>query len=240
MRSRLFWAGGGLLLLGGLGLFLAALFFSLTGVYISIVPTLMAGLGGSLGFVICDAFNDIRIYKKTDRKKRRWFGVGFIAGGLAFLPLILWLYRGIEFGWALFVSVVIGILTGAAGYIIRVVIEYRKIPKEKRPSAPLFLRLPATRLGWWAVWIAIASIMLFILNLLGVNAVCSTSNPICSFFSLIYLLSVLCGLASGVVGIVAIIRKHERSLLVWLSILLCAFILYIVISINLGIGVVFF
>ena len=240
MRSRLFWAGVGLLLLGGLGLFITALFFSLTGWYLHIVPILMTGLGFSLGFVISDAIDDIRIYKRIDRNKRRWFWASFIAGGLAFLPLILWLYREIEFGWALLVSVIIGILVGLVGYIIRAVIEYRKIPKEKRQLAPLFLRLPTTRLGWWAVWIAIAFIMLFILNLLGVNAVCSTSNPICSFFSFIYLLSVLCGLASGVVGLVAIIRKHERSLMVWLSILLCAFILYIVISISLGIGVVFF
>jgi hypothetical protein len=29
----------------------------------------------------------------------------------------------------------------------------------------------------------------------------------------------LCGLAAGIIGLIAVIRKHERSWLVWLTIL---------------------
>ena len=36
----------------------------------------------------------------------------------------------------------------------------------------------------------------------------------------------LCGLASGVVGLIAILRNHERSWLVWLTILPGVFVLF--------------
>jgi hypothetical protein len=37
----------------------------------------------------------------------------------------------------------------------------------------------------------------------------------------------LCGIAAGVVGLIAVIRKNERSWLVWLTILLGAFALLV-------------
>jgi hypothetical protein len=36
----------------------------------------------------------------------------------------------------------------------------------------------------------------------------------------------LCGLAAGVVGLIALLRNHDRSWLVWLSILTGAFVVF--------------
>ena len=40
----------------------------------------------------------------------------------------------------------------------------------------------------------------------------------------------LCGLAAGVVGLIAVTRKHERSWLVWLTILPGAFMLFLILG----------
>ena len=63
---------------------------------------------------------------------------------------------------------------------------------------------PGTRLGWWAVGLAAASIVLnFAWSILPGGA----------------MLGFICGIAGGVLALVAVIRRHERSWLVFLSIL---------------------
>jgi hypothetical protein len=67
-----------------------------------------------------------------------------------------------------------------------------------------FLEKPHTKLGWWAVGLAVASIvLLFAWSILPGGA----------WFSFI------CGLAGGIIALVAIIRQQERSWLVWLTLL---------------------
>ena len=67
-----------------------------------------------------------------------------------------------------------------------------------------FLERPHSKLSWWAVGLAGASILLM--------------------FAWMFLpggagLSFLCGLAGGVVALIAIVRQHERSWMVWLALL---------------------
>ncbi|MEI7845517.1 MAG: hypothetical protein WCK35_06920 [Chloroflexota bacterium] len=63
---------------------------------------------------------------------------------------------------------------------------------------------PGTRLGWWAVGLAGASIMLnFAWSILPGGAI----------------FGFICGLTGGVLALIAVIRQHERSWLVFLSIL---------------------
>lgn len=40
----------------------------------------------------------------------------------------------------------------------------------------------------------------------------------------------LCGVAAGVVGLISIIRQHERSWVVWLTILPMAFVIFFVLG----------
>ena len=86
-------------------------------------------------------------------------------------------------------------------------------------SSSRFLKRPGTRLGWWTVGLAIAFIVMLMVNstvvILFSQDVSSRPAVLPNFGMLI----LLCGLAAGVVGLIAIIRKHERSWLVWLSIL---------------------
>lgn len=71
-------------------------------------------------------------------------------------------------------------------------------------TASHFNEKPHTKLGWWAFGLAVASILLM--------------------FGWMFLpggagLSFLCGLAGGIIALVAIIRQRERSWAVWLALL---------------------
>ena len=70
-------------------------------------------------------------------------------------------------------------------------------------SSSLWKR-PSTRLGWWAVGLAVASIVLnFAWSILPGGAI----------------LGFICGLVCGVLALIAVIRQQERSWLVFLSVL---------------------
>lgn len=73
-----------------------------------------------------------------------------------------------------------------------------------KTTSSRFLEKPHTKLGWWAVGLAAASFVLqFAWSILPGGA----------------WLSFLCGLAGGIIALIAIIRQQERSWLVFLSIL---------------------
>jgi hypothetical protein len=85
-----------------------------------------------------------------------------------------------------------------------------------------FRQRPATRLGQWAAGLLILFLVLWIINSALVmrfgqdpasEGWTSTYLPYYGIFML------LCGLASGVVGLIAVIRKRERSWMVLLAIL---------------------
>lgn len=85
---------------------------------------------------------------------------------------------------------------------------------------PAFWQRPTTRLGWWAVGLALGWV---VLNLATSAIVAirsrmpaTTENASMINFGLIML---LVGLAAGIVALIALLRKHERSCLVWASLL---------------------
>lgn len=89
---------------------------------------------------------------------------------------------------------------------------------EKIKSA--FWHRPSTKLGWWAMGLAIGWV---VLNL-GISAIinirsrmpATDGSPFAMNFGFLML---LVGLASGIVALIAILRKHERSWLVWAALL---------------------
>jgi predicted Abi (CAAX) family protease len=86
-------------------------------------------------------------------------------------------------------------------------------------SRSTFLRRPSTRLGWWAVGLAIAFIVMSIVNsavFMRLSEAIPWRQTILPFYGIFMM---LCGLATLVVGLIAIILNHERSWLVWLTIL---------------------
>jgi hypothetical protein len=93
-----------------------------------------------------------------------------------------------------------------------------------------FIEKPHTKLGWWAVWLGAAFAVLFLIN--SFVFMPPTFNPswgptILPFYGIFM---ILCGLASGVVGLIAIIRRHERSWLVWLPLVPGLFVLFLVLG----------
>ncbi len=86
-------------------------------------------------------------------------------------------------------------------------------------SGSALLKRPSTRLGWWAVGLAIAFIIMSFINsavFMRLSENASWRQTILPFYGI---LMMLCGLAAFVVGLMAFIRSHERSWLVWLTLL---------------------
>lgn len=82
-----------------------------------------------------------------------------------------------------------------------------------------YLVRPATRLGWWAVGLAAASIVLV---------------PAWSILPGGGFPGFICGLAGGVVALIAIFRQHERSWLVILAMLPLLFVIFFLLGEFLG------
>lgn len=85
-----------------------------------------------------------------------------------------------------------------------------------------FRKRPATRLGWWAVGLAIAYIVLSILNtaiLMRLPQDLPLRLTVLPNFGVIM---ILFGLAAGIVGVIALLRKREHSWMVWVTVLIGA------------------
>jgi ABC-type thiamin/hydroxymethylpyrimidine transport system permease subunit len=83
-------------------------------------------------------------------------------------------------------------------------------------------RRPRTRLGWWAVGLSAAYLVMYILNtavLMRLAEDVSWRQTALPFYGISMM---LCGLVAGVVGLLAVIRSRERSWIVWLALLLGA------------------
>jgi hypothetical protein len=89
---------------------------------------------------------------------------------------------------------------------------------------------PATRLGWWAVWLMSVFFALFLINVTAFAPYFDSATTFRLVFMPFYwAFMLLCGLGSGVVGLVALTRQHERSWLIWLAMLTGIFAALIVI-----------
>jgi len=93
---------------------------------------------------------------------------------------------------------------------------------------------PGTKTGWWAVGLGVVFVLMFIINSIEFMAMTTNSwwqQNLLPFYGILML---LCGLSAGIMGLFAVIRKHERSWLVWLTILPGAFVLFLVLGEFLG------
>jgi len=96
-------------------------------------------------------------------------------------------------------------------------------------SSSLWQR-PSTRLGWWAAGMALAFVIMLIINA-AIIVPASENAPNAwwrqTWLPFYFIFILVCGFAAGVVGLIAVIRKNERSWLVWLTILLGALALLV-------------
>ena len=86
-------------------------------------------------------------------------------------------------------------------------------------SGASFWQRPGTRPGWWAVGLGLAYGVLSLINsavFMRLSEDVPWRQTVLPFYGSVML---LCALAAGLVGTIAIIRQHERSWLVWLTVL---------------------
>lgn len=82
---------------------------------------------------------------------------------------------------------------------------------------------PATRLGWWAVWLMLAYLLMYIITM-AVIALHLSLPPIYGLVMLSF------GIAAGVVALIAILKHHERAWLVWIALLPGVFVLFLLLG----------
>lgn len=97
-----------------------------------------------------------------------------------------------------------------------------------------FRSLPHTRLGRWAVSLAATFVILFIVNLAVFMPLFQYDTQEVAWRQVLLpiygIVTMLSGLAAGVVGVIAIVRQRERSWLIWLILLPSAFAFFFVIG----------
>jgi hypothetical protein len=102
--------------------------------------------------------------------------------------------------------------------------------KMKPQFSSSFLQRPATRLGWWAVGLAAAFLVMSVINsavFMRLSVDVPWRQTVLPFYGIFMM---LCGLAAGGIGLLAVLRSRERSWLVWLTILPGAFALFFVLG----------
>ncbi len=91
-----------------------------------------------------------------------------------------------------------------------------------------FIGMPRTKVGKGSMWLAVAFFVLFTAWQLYVN---NTSRPRQTFFSdlpqaILILSTAAAGITGAILGVIALVFKRERSILIILSIIIGSFVLY--------------
>ena len=86
------------------------------------------------------------------------------------------------------------------------------------PLPSTFKQLPKSRIAWWSVGLAAVFVVLSILDMYVMYRV-SNNLPLAQRGAMISFgfLLMLSGLAAGITGLIALLKKKERSWLTWLS-----------------------
>lgn len=95
--------------------------------------------------------------------------------------------------------------------------------------------LPTTKLGRWSMWLAVAFIVMFTINSVFVGALGTSTNEAVGAFSRIVMPfygigMLMVGVSAGAVGLISIIRDHERSWVAWATLLPLVFVLFLLIG----------
>ncbi len=105
--------------------------------------------------------------------------------------------------------------------------ETSKVSPPKPPSG--VFSLPSTRLGWWSGGLFVQSLILILLNNLIVMPYTEQAGGLDQVQRIFNLIVFLWIAAAGLTGLVALIWKRERSVVVFL----CLFLLLFALAMNL-------
>jgi hypothetical protein len=93
-----------------------------------------------------------------------------------------------------------------------------------------FQETPHTRTGRWSLWLAGVFVVMFLINsfiLMPTSGDAPWRHVILPFYGIVML---LCGLSSMVLALVALIRGHERSWLIFLPLLPGVWVLFMLVG----------
>jgi 4-amino-4-deoxy-L-arabinose transferase-like glycosyltransferase len=96
-----------------------------------------------------------------------------------------------------------------------------------RPLWRSILGRPRTRLGRWAAGLEISFLALFLINafvFMPLTTDAPWQHMLLPFYGIAML---LVGLLAGILGLVAVLRRRERSWLVWLALLPGLFVIFL-------------
>jgi peptidoglycan/LPS O-acetylase OafA/YrhL len=80
-----------------------------------------------------------------------------------------------------------------------------------------FGSMPVTKLGWWAVWLMAAFAVMLAVNSPVFMSTSGSDAPWRQVVLPYYGVAMMaCGLVAGIVGLTAILKKKERSWILWL------------------------
>ena len=99
-----------------------------------------------------------------------------------------------------------------------------------RTSSSHFFEMPHTRFGRWAIGLAAVFVGMFFVNsfvFMPFSGDAPWRQIILPFYGILML---LCGLSAGIMGLLAVVRQHERSGLVWLTMLPGLLVLFLVLG----------
>ena len=102
------------------------------------------------------------------------------------------------------------------------------------PENRLFC-LPTTKLGRWSMWLAVAFIVMFAINSVFIGALGTSTNEAVNAFSRTVMpfygiAMLMVGVSAGAVGLISIIKDHERSWVAWATVLPLVFVLFLLIG----------
>jgi hypothetical protein len=95
-------------------------------------------------------------------------------------------------------------------------------------KSPSFIGMPRTQVGWWSMGLAVSFFVLFEVWQVYVNA---TPRPRPTFFSdplqaFLILSTAATAITGAILGVLALVLKRERSILIVVSTLIGSFVLY--------------
>jgi hypothetical protein len=98
------------------------------------------------------------------------------------------------------------------------------------PEGSRFSQFPRSAVGRWAFGLAAGNILLNFINpLLRLLLANQMTNPNIMLPSSGFLMLIL-GLVGGVLGVIALVRKHEKSWAVWLTLLVGASMVFLLLG----------
>ncbi len=86
-------------------------------------------------------------------------------------------------------------------------------------SEPKFKQLPVTKMGWWAMGLGLGHMVLYTIEMSLIGTKYSFEQPWLTIMVVVEVVLMLVGLAGAILALITLIKKTERSWVVWAALL---------------------